>query len=165
MLSKPGHRWETYAIFSIYPVGDRGFDPAKVTAILNIQPTRTWRRGDKLKMTDRKRTYDNWEYHSIQPKSREPGKHIKEVLHAVSPRWKELKQRIPSIACKMDLIIYMLDRTTPPVIFSRQSLKRAAELNAKIGLDMYMIPEPAIGENGECKNCGLEHYQNHKSKS
>jgi hypothetical protein len=156
MAKNSGPRWETYAIISLYPVGKRTFDPRQVTSILGIKPARSWRRGDVMKPSGRKRAYDGWEFKSKQSTSREPGRHVTEVIDAVWPRWKILKQNIPGLACTVDIVIYILTRSMPPIVISRASAKRAADLNAKIGIDMYMIPEPSIGDEGECEICGTE---------
>ena len=61
------------------------FDPPAITALLDIQPTRCWRKGDLNVRSGREYTFSRWDLESSLSRTEEIAKHIEDVLVRLSP--------------------------------------------------------------------------------
>jgi len=127
---------KTYAYFFV-----AGFEnsPEDISQKLNLQPTKTWRKGDEW-LPLKTRTFDNWEIHSTA--SQEEiflDIHIKSVLEIIEPKRKQILE-LQNLGYEMGIncVGYFYDEH-PGFGLSSELITRIASLSLDIDFDLYCL--------------------------
>lgn len=118
-----------------------GFDPDGVTATLGLEPTETWRFGDRILNTRLKREHDGWSLSTGRKKEIELENQVRSILEKVQSRLNKVK----SVSDEHDLdvelacVVYVADET-PSMHLDSEVVELMAELGAEIDIDLYVLP-------------------------
>ena len=115
-------------------------DPDEVTLMLRQQPTKAWRVGDAIHPNALVRYQQSgWRLASELPSSSTLEDHVRAVLDRLAPvsvAAMELGNRYDAeVTCVMR--IFGADR--PPLHLPKDLVKRVAELNADVDIDLYVF--------------------------
>ena len=123
------------------------FNPDEVTVFLGIQPTKTWRCGDKIPKTSLRRKHDAWilstgsaeldQEHSI-----DLIKQVHSLLDHLRPHTAKLKKICVQLNLEATLscVLYVEGDDRPAIHFAPDLVKWLAELHADIDIDLYYLP-------------------------
>lgn len=114
-----------------------------VTERLGVQPTKTWKVGDKVRPNQPlKRFYTCWEY-QIGPLETLVVEDVLDPLydlfHPKVDIINELKEQYDLIV-KIELVIEMENGRTPGLVISPEFSRFTSSLDAMIDIDMYVYP-------------------------
>jgi hypothetical protein len=125
--------------FAFY--GD-SFDPTEITRRLGIEPTKSFRTGDSIRLRSVLRTTDGWifeipprETFDIEGMLRELQQHINVPPAVVKQTCQELKLEV-AIECA---VLQPVLLSTPDLSFPADFLGWASDLGASIDLDFILI--------------------------
>jgi hypothetical protein len=147
-------RVEQRAELVAYPTEETGdFDPDALTELLDITPTRVYRRGEGLK-SGRVRPYSAWMWETAERVEHDSELLIQEVLdtfEAVADELADARARW-SLDLQVGLVISMYGSieadpdgtsgamvSTPALYLSPETLRRLAELGCALDIDSYVI--------------------------
>jgi hypothetical protein len=118
------------------------FDPAQVTAWVGLTPSRTWRIGDLVQPPAILRHKRNgWVLDSTLPASADLEEHVKSVLERLQPSWAVLVELALQYDTVISCVVYSYGGDRPAMHFDKDIVKRAAELNAAIDIDLYIFDD------------------------
>ncbi len=111
--------------------------PSEMTAMLDLQPTSLFKKGEVFGMAQLARKANGWFYStkgSVQ--SRDTRRHIDQVLDALEPRRTGL-QALIKLGCKIDICSYWLSAGHGGPSVEHEQMKRLAELEIGVWWDVY----------------------------
>lgn len=128
---------EIYANFTLTGLD---LDPDKVTAVVGIIPSKTWRIGDLVDERAAVRYKKNgWRLKSDLPATDDFEKHVTSVLERLQSGWWPLVELCSRYSAELDCVVYSYGGGRPAIIFGRDIVKRAAELHAEISVDLLVV--------------------------
>jgi uncharacterized protein DUF4279 len=82
---------ESFAYFGVF---DFGSDPCIVTAIMGVEPTTAWVKGEQYAAggPSLRRTFSRWSLSSGLPRTEPVERHLEALLAKLEPRQKEIKE-------------------------------------------------------------------------
>ena len=114
-----------------------------VTEQLGVQPTTTWRIGDKVNINhSRVRSFTCWKYESETLETLDVDDVLLPILNAFQSKTdtiNQLKKKL-NLHVKIELVITMIDGYTPGLVISPEFSSFASAINAFIDIDMYVYP-------------------------
>lgn len=123
----------------------RDLDPDRVTEITGIQPSKTWRTGELINSRATVRYEENgWTLSSSVPGDLD--QEITEVLDHLRPAWSEFVALGSRYYAEISCVVYSYGGDRPPIHFDRGVVGSAAELNAAIDVDLYILPRKRRGQ-------------------
>jgi hypothetical protein len=137
MTSSERPEWECRAEVSI-----RGFEcpPDEISRALGVPPSRTWLRGDKVGPTIMLRDSNGWQLCSAKSAEVEPEQHVLQLLHQLPDDITHLLRQVsPVFRVEVSCVLY-LRGGTPPLGFAAATLRRIADMNANLDLDIILLP-------------------------
>ncbi|MBW4440357.1 MAG: DUF4279 domain-containing protein [Plectolyngbya sp. WJT66-NPBG17] len=128
---------EVYAEFSLTGID---LNPEDVTSKVGVQPTKTWFKDELISPKARIRYQQNgWKLRSRLEASDDLGEHFQVVLEQLKQGWQPLIELCSIYEAEFCGVIYTSgDR--PAIHFDRDILKAVLQLNAEIGVDLYVLP-------------------------
>lgn len=132
--------FETYAYFFVCDFEE---NPSEITDKLEIQPTKTWMKGD-IGLTNKLREFNNWEVHSPLERSEIfLNKHIEAVLDIIEPKQVLiLKFRENGWHIGINCVGYYSDEH-PGFHLSSNIISRLAKLSLDVDFDLYCLSKEA----------------------
>lgn len=128
---------ETDAVFTLT---GSDLDPDRVTALTGVQPSRTWRTGELITERAIVRYKNNgWTLRSNV--SGDLNEEISDVLDLLQPAWSQFVALSSRSYAEIACVVYSYGGARPPIHFDRDIVRRAAELNAAIDVDLYVLPK------------------------
>ena len=116
-------------------------EPEKITALLGIIPTKTWRVKDLVHpKAGVRRKSNGWSIKSQLDKSAELDEHIKSIFEELQPSWQSLVEICKQYDALISCAVYRYQQI-PAIDLDKDIVKKAAELNAGIDVDIYYLPE------------------------
>jgi len=116
-------------------------EPEKITALLGIIPTKTWRVNDLVHpKAGVRRKSNGWSLKSQLDKSAELDEHIKSIFEELQPSWQSLVEICKQYDALISCAVYRYQQI-PAIDLDKDIVKKAAELNAGIDVDIYYLPE------------------------
>jgi len=113
-------------------------DPNVITDKLGIIPTKTFLAGDLIQPKASPRWKRNgWMLESKIEKSAELEEHINSVFEQLQPGWYKLKDICQIYEALIDCVVYTYEYI-PAICFDKDIVQKAAELNAKIDVDIII---------------------------
>ncbi len=124
-------------------------DPAQVSGILSLPPTRSWLKGESIQKTALKRKTNGWLLSSGLDKSAELDDHIKALFSKVKPVLSNFNDLPLSTKKELSCAIYIYQKKdnvdeehrTPPIHLEREQVEFLNQLGAEFDLDLYVLPE------------------------
>jgi len=115
-----------------------GFLPDRLTSVVQIVPTKTWRFGDSVQGTALRRKNDGWAYGLPPRESYEVEALLRELMDAIEPSRDRIIDAMKQFRLEASISfgIYISTRS-PACWFSAESIGRIAALGA--GLDVDVI--------------------------
>ncbi|MEK3981433.1 DUF4279 domain-containing protein [Psychrobacillus sp. FSL K6-2836] len=131
----------TYIQFS----GNDDFPLDVVTERLGVQPTKTWRVGERVKpnhpINQLLRSYTAWHY-EIETKetlyTEDVLRPLLEVFQSKTETINQLKEEL-ILDIRLELVIQIYDGYTPALVIYPEFSKFAAKINAILDVDMYVF--------------------------
>jgi hypothetical protein len=91
---------EQYAYFTV--TGD--FDPAIITERLNIEPSESWRKGERNERTHHERKFSRWSLNSRLDHSAALEKHVRDVLDQTHDHAAAIRETSKEFTCWVQLV-------------------------------------------------------------
>lgn len=112
-----------------------------VTERLNVQPTTTWRMGDKINNI-RNRSFTIWKYESDTLETLDSEDVLRPILNVFQSKTDTINQikKELNLSVQIYLVITMIDGYTPGLTIFPEFSRFAAAINAFIDIDMYVYP-------------------------
>jgi uncharacterized protein DUF4279 len=131
---------EVYAEFNLFGLD---MDPDQVTALVGISPSKTWRLGDPIGPPPLILRYKNngWRLKSELPLSLDLEEHVKSVIDQLQPSWAAFVELGTRYSAEISCVVKSYGGDRPPISFNEAVVKRAAELNAAIDIDLYIFDD------------------------
>jgi hypothetical protein len=128
---------ETHVFLGVFDFGD---DLHAVTAIMEVEPTVGWLRGDQSESHPAaRRTHSRWALHSRLPASA----CFEDHLHALLDQLEERPDRVRRVASEFRAVVWAAIYTTdqnPKMAVSPSAAGRLAALGLGIDFDLYHLP-------------------------
>ena len=128
-----------YILFS----GNDDFPLDVVTERLGVQPTKTWKVGERVKpnhpINQLLRSYTGWHFEIETKESLETEDVLRpllEVFQSKTDTINRLKEEL-ILDVRLELVIQIYDGYTPGLVIYPEFSKFAAEINAFLDVDMY----------------------------
>ena len=134
-----GKKWEIKVSLNV-----SGFagSPSKITALLGIEPSRTWVAGDPVQNTTLKRQDNRWILDSPVDSAAPLSKHLESILSFASPAVGRFRM-LPSGA-KVQIFCAVYDYERAVVLeFTKDIITQLAAVGAGLGIDYYDMSEEA----------------------
>jgi len=110
------------------------FDPDALTRRTQLRPTKKWLAGDSVGRSSRRYEHNGWSI--ATPKRSEVEDAVEELLSTLEEHWGELLEATSEQEVELSIVVYA--RSFVPGIHIRAAqLRRLAELNASIDVDLY----------------------------
>lgn len=134
---------ECYAVFKLI---DSNLNPEEITAKTGVIPTKTWREGDLISPRASIRyKHNGWSLKS-QTKlvnfedADDLAEHVKEVLEKLHVGWQTFVEVGSRYHAEVCCVVYTCGER-PAIHFDRSILNQLSELNAELGIDLYVLPD------------------------
>jgi hypothetical protein len=125
---------EQYAYFTL--VGD--FNPASITARIGLNPTKSWKKGDRSEQTNLERKFSRWSLYSRLDKGRPLERHVDDVLIQLEP----VEDKIVAIRSEFEgylsLVAYFY-AGYPGLHFEAPALAKIGKMNLAMDMDFYYL--------------------------
>ena len=112
-----------------------------VTERLGVQPTETWRVGDRINnIVSRAYSFTCWKYESDRLETLDVDDVLLPILNVFQSKTdiiNQLKEEF-NLDVQIELVITMIDGYTPGLVISPEFSRFAATINAFIDIDMYV---------------------------
>lgn len=127
-------------IRAIFRIMGEAFDVQKVTEQLGIAPTETWRKGDWIRKTGKRRTYTAWIYDTGPFESLDMGEAIHSIREIFFPKTDELVslKEEDSLEISLDFVIEIAQEQPPAIYFDSDFIQFAAKIGARFDVDTYL---------------------------
>jgi len=125
---------EQYAYFTV--TGD--FDPTVITDQLGIQPSESWRMGDRNERTHYERKFSRWSLKSRLDHSATLEEHVRDVLDQTRDFAPTIRDIGRAFNCWVQLVGYF-HSDYPGFSLDRDSISSLAILNVGIDCDFYYL--------------------------
>ena len=118
----------------------RELDPEEITALLGIIPTKTWRVDDLVHpKAGVRRKSNGWSLKSNLDKSVDLDEQIKSIFEQLQPSWQCLVEICQRYDAMINCAVYGY-KYIPSIYFDKHIVRKTAELNAEIDVDIYYLP-------------------------
>jgi Domain of unknown function (DUF4279) len=114
--------------------------PEDVTARTGLQPTESWRTGDRIGKTVRLYTMNGWSLSSGLDSSAELDDHLRALLDLVEPVRPALSELSTRWELEVSCALYAREYV-PACHFDRETIRRLASIGAEIDVDFYCLLE------------------------
>jgi len=130
-----------FEISVLFELRGSELEPEKITALLGIIPTKTWRVNDLVHpKAGVRRKSNGWSLKSQLDKSAELDEHIKSIFEELQPSWQSLVEICKQYDALISCAVYRYQQI-PSIYFDKDIVRKTAELNAQIDVDIYFLPE------------------------
>ena len=116
-------------------------DPVEITNSLGLEPTKTWRAGERVSAIVVPRFYTDsaWRLHSGLPDTINLEEQIKSLLDRLEPVWPIAVELGNRHYAEFSCVVYSYGGDRPAISFDNEVIRRVAELNAAIDVDRYIL--------------------------
>ena len=130
-----------YAYIRFIGKDDVDFPLEIVTERLGVQPTETWRVGDRINnIVSRAYSFTCWKYESKRLETLDADDVLLQILNVFESKTdiiNQLKEEL-NLDVQIELVITMIDGYTPGLVILPEFSRFAAAINAFIDIDMYV---------------------------
>ena len=124
---------------SLRIMGDN-FDVKRITDVLEVCPSETWNKGDRIRKTGKSYTYTAWVYNTEPIESlsiKTSIKQIEEVFRQKADKIVTL-QKLYDLDISIDFVIIIENKEEPAIYFEPDFIRFAAEIGARFDIDTYI---------------------------
>jgi Domain of unknown function (DUF4279) len=123
------------------------FSPEKVTPLLGVSPTKTWRIGDTVQNTLLKRKHDGWEFALPLQAALDLEAQLCALLDLFESRRDSILEICERFGLEVEVAcaVYVTDEA-PIMHLSPRIMRRIATFNADLDIDLILLPS----ENEAC---------------
>ena len=111
----------------------------EITKALGIQPTMTWSPGDKVRNTRLVHKENGWSIDIHLEDITDWHEHVERLLSEVHPFQQDLARICGDYDAELACIFYLAGDDRPAIHFTPQQLRKLADLNAHIDVDLYLL--------------------------
>jgi len=111
----------------------------EITKALGMQPTMTWVPGDKVRNTRLVHKENGWSIDINLADATDLHEHVERLLSEVHPFHQELARLCGDYYAELVCIFYLAGDERPEIHFTPQQLRKLADLNAHIDVDLYCL--------------------------
>lgn len=114
------------------------FDPAKLSALLGVEPTHHWKQGDEVKATSMKRKESGWSFER-RDRTWDVAEAIDKLLDTMSydPTKVRAAQSAMRIRSQLSVVVYC-DESFPALAFGSPLLRRLADGETSLDIDIIL---------------------------
>jgi len=123
----------------LFLLNEFGCDPSRLTALLGINPTRTWLEGQVNPRTNILYRTNGWMLESPLTEPRQLAPHVDWLLARLPGNLEGLRQVTAQFSAKVYCSIYMSD-DRPVLYLDANALGRLGQLTASLDIDLYVLP-------------------------
>lgn len=120
-------------------MGDK-YDVQEITRLLNVTPTMTWKTGDFIRNTKKKRPYTAWIYSTDVEETLDINSQLIKIENLFCPKVEELlflKQKY-NLDFSIDIVIIIENHLSPATYLENSIIKFASCLEARFDIDLYI---------------------------
>ena len=125
---------ELYAYFTI--TGD--FDPADITARVDVEPTESWRKGELHRGNQLERKFSRWSLHSRLDRTADLEDHIRDVLSQLDERADTFRSISIEFGGCMQLVGYF-NVEYPGLHFGKDIIEGLSKFTLCVDFDFYYL--------------------------
>lgn len=116
------------------------YDVNEITERLGIKPSQTWKEGDLIRNTGRRRTYTAWIYSTDTVETLDLNMLIKEITGVFLPVKDEIIElkKLYDLDISIDFVISIRRKQPPAVYFKEDFIEFVAKIEARMDLDTYV---------------------------
>jgi len=111
----------------------------EITKACGIQPTTTWSPGDKVRNTRLVHKENGWSIDINLEDVTNWHEQIERLLSEVHPFHQDLARLCGDYYAELACIFYLAGDERPEIHFTPQQLRKLADLNAHIDIDLYLL--------------------------
>lgn len=126
---------EQYAYFTV--TGD--FEPERVTKLLGLEPTESWKKGDRNERTHYERKFSRWSLRSRLPDIDRLEDHIRDVLDQLAPRAKQICNLVEELGMGEIECVGHFHSDYPGFTLGRNVIAAMASMNLELDCDFYYL--------------------------
>jgi hypothetical protein len=120
-------------------ISGEGFDPATVSAALQMKPTSTWRRGE-IRRAGALAKRDTWEWRVGPRLASDFTPLVSELLQAIGSRRSALRDLLETLRAEAEMVcIGEIVDETPTFAFEPHLLRELAELGLTLTMDLVLV--------------------------
>jgi len=119
-----------------------GFEPDEVTTATGLSPDKVWRVGDVIGGSRRTYEHNGWRLASGTGDTLDVGEQLEALLGRLEPARSGLERFMTTEHAEIGCVVYAHE-SVPEMHFSREALRRVADLGAGIDVDLYCLIEEA----------------------
>ena len=120
-------------------------DPGDVSKCLALDPTATWRIGDRIGSSVRQREHNGWRLQSPFDESASLEDHVRWLLDRVTPRYDALPAVAGPHDSELACVLHLVDRA-PELHLEAATLERMVALKTELDVDIYLLPAEAVAD-------------------
>ena len=125
---------EQYAYLTI--TGD--FDPEQITTRLGLEPTESWKKGDRNERTHLERKFSRWSLESRLSRSAALENHVRDVVQQADSRAEALVEVGNDFECWIQLVGFF-HTDYPGFGLDRETISALARLTLSVDCDFYYL--------------------------
>lgn len=121
-------------------VTDFDSDASRISELLEVEPTRTWKKGQQIARSALASVENGWELASDSNDPLSVEAHLLDLLDRLPPKSvARLRKACPGCEVQLSITIEV-ESETPAVNFTPESLRRLAAIGASLDIDLYVLP-------------------------
>jgi len=121
-------------------VGDE-FEPETITEKLQLMPSKTWRKGDKIRQGERLRDYSSWGLCTEYEETYSVNDQINKILEIFKPKMGELLYLKESLKLdyKIEVVINIESNETPAIYLDKDIIQFCNSADVSLDFDLYIL--------------------------
>jgi hypothetical protein len=120
-------------------ISDFDEDPDEISRRLGIEPSETNRAGDAMGQSPMRRRRNSWRLDSTVDAPYDVEKHALAILDRVAPAQEAVRELAQRCSVELKVVIYAnTEQSFPGLSFTRETLRRIADLAADLDIDVYV---------------------------
>jgi hypothetical protein len=131
-MTKPN---EQYAYFTV--TGD--FEPARISERLQLEPTDSWKKGERNEVTHYERKFSRWCLRSRLPDTEKLEDHIRDVLNQLAPRSGQVRELVDELGMGVIECVGHFHASYPGFTLERDLVAAMAQMNLELDCDFYYM--------------------------
>jgi len=115
------------------------FDPASITAEIGIEPTRSWKKGDRNEKTHLERKFSRWSLDSRLDKSASLEEQIADVLEQLKPKVEEVRRVSKAHGNGCMQLVGWFYQSYPGIHFEKDLIAKLSNFELSVDFDFYYM--------------------------
>lgn len=133
------------SVLSSFTLTGPSFDPEDITRRIGLEPTKTWKTGNRVQGTQIRRKHSGWVWSMPRGESLDLGKQVAALLERLGPFISRINEVREELGLDAEICAIYIEGQTPAVHFDRSVMSVVNQLEAEIDLDIYLRAGPEDG--------------------